>query len=140
MRYYLDTNTIIFILFDKHEGDNIGKEVLEILKNYKNTFYVSSIAMRELVKLYNDGELKSKLCKSHKELFALIERLNYEIKSFTRQHVMAYAELNPVGNHKAPNDHVIIAQAISNRIPLISSDHAFKRYQKQGLLLVFTKR
>jgi PIN domain nuclease of toxin-antitoxin system len=36
--------------------------------------------------------------------------------------------------------HVIIAQAISDKIPLISSDQKFKLYTSQGLDFVFNKR
>jgi PIN domain nuclease of toxin-antitoxin system len=140
MRYYLDTNTVIFMLFDKCEGDNLDKEVLNLLKDCENTFYVSSIAVREMVKLFNDGKLKSKVHKSYKDLFTLIDGLNYEVKAFTKHHVMAYAEFTPAENHKDPNDHMIIAQSISDKIPLISSDQKFKLYQKQGLQLVFNKR
>jgi PIN domain nuclease of toxin-antitoxin system len=140
MRYYLDTNTITFVLFDKQEGDNIERSILNILKDYENIFYISSVAMRELVKLFNDGELKSTQCKSYKDLFVLIDELNYEIKPFTKQHVITYAEFTPMNDHKDPNDHMIIAQAISDRIPLISSDRKFRFYEKQGLQLVFNKR
>jgi PIN domain nuclease of toxin-antitoxin system len=128
------------MLFDKKEGDNIERKVLDLLKDYENAFYVSSIALRELVKLYIYGELKSKIYKSYKDMFALIDELNYEVKPFTKQHVMAYAEFTPSKEHKDPNDHMIIAQAISNKIPLISSDNKFKPYEKQGLQLVFNKR
>jgi PIN domain nuclease of toxin-antitoxin system len=72
------------MLFDKREGDNIERKVLDLL--------------------------------------------------------MAYAEFTPSRDHKDPNDHMIIAQAISDKIPLISSDNKFKPYEKQGLQLVFNKR
>lgn len=39
-----------------------------------------------------------------------------------------------------PSDHIIIAHAITNRMPLISSDHKFKFYTKQGLDLIFNKK
>jgi len=35
---------------------------------------------------------------------------------------------------------MIIAQAISDKMPVISSDRKFKLYEKQGLQLVFNKR
>ena len=41
---------------------------------------------------------------------------------------------------KATKDHMIIAHAITNRMPLISSDQKFKFYEKQGLELVFNER
>ena len=140
MRYYLDTNILAFILFDKSLEDNCDKNTCNILSDYENIFYISSIAMRELVKLYNDGELKSVKYKSNKELFLFINELNYEIKPFTKQHVMTYAELDAVPDHNDPNDHMIIAQAISDKIPIISSDKKFKSYENQGLQFVFNKR
>ena len=140
MRYYLDTNIIAFFLFDKILGDNCDKDVCSLLSDYENTFYISSIAMRELIKLYNDGELKSIKYKSYKDLFSFMDDLGVEIKPFTKQHVMTYAELVPIADHKDPNDHMIIAQAISDKIPIISSDRKFKLYESQGLQLVFNKR
>ncbi|OAV63386.1 hypothetical protein Barb6_03775 [Bacteroidales bacterium Barb6] len=38
------------------------------------------------------------------------------------------------------NDHAIIAQAISDKIPLISSDTKFQYYTGQGLDFIFNKR
>jgi len=140
MRYYLDTNIVAFMLFDIHDGDNIERDVLNILHDYENIFYISSVALRELVKLYNDGEFKSVKYKSYHDLFSFIEKLEIEVKSFTKKHVAAYAELMPVFDHKDPTDHMIIAQAISDKIAVISSDRKFKLYESQGLQLVFNKR
>jgi PIN domain nuclease of toxin-antitoxin system len=140
MRYYLDTNIIAFILFDKKLEDNCDKNVRKILSDYENIFYISSIAMRELVKLYNDGELKSVKYKSQGELFSFLDELNYEIRPFTKQHVICYGKLLPAEEHKDPNDHMIIAQAIADKIPIISSDKKFKLYEKQGLQFVFNRR
>jgi len=128
------------LLFDVNDGDNIDRNTLNILHDYENIFYVSSIALRELVKLYNDGELKSIKYKSHKDLLFFIDKLNIEIKPFTKQHVMVYADLYPAEDHKDPNDHMILAQAISDKIAVISSDKKFKFYEKQGLQLLFNKR
>jgi PIN domain nuclease of toxin-antitoxin system len=140
MRYYLDTNIVAFILFDKKLEDNCDGNVCSILSDYENRFYTSSIAARELIKLYKDGELKSVRYKSSNDLLLVIEEFGIEIKSFTKQHVIAYAEITSEKDHKDPNDHMIIAQSISDKIPLVSSDHKFKLYQKQGLQLVFNKR
>jgi len=141
MRYYLDTNIIAFFLFDKKLEDNCDKNVCNLLSDYENIFYISSIAMWELVKLYNDGELKSIKYKSYKDLFSFLDELGVEIKPFTKQHVMTYAELDTaIPEHKDPHDHMIIAQSISDKIPVISSDKKFKFYENQGLQLVFNKR
>jgi len=140
MRFYLDTNIIAFILFDKRLDDNCDNNVYNILSNYENVFYISTIAMRELVKLYNDGELKSLKNKSKTDIFFLLDEYNIEIKPFTKHHVITYANLDLFEDHKDPNDHMIIAQSISDKIPIISSDRKFKLYENQGLQLVFNKR
>ena len=84
--------------------------------------------------------LKSVKYKSHKDLFSFIDKLRIEIKPFTKQHVTTYAGLFPAEDHKDPNDHMIIAQAVSDKIPVISSDQKFKFYENQGLQFVFNKR
>jgi PIN domain nuclease of toxin-antitoxin system len=128
------------MLFDKHKSDNVNRNVVSVLDDYENLFYVSSVALSELVRLYNDDKLKSFKFKSYNDVLSFIDDLGIEIKPFTRQHVVAYAELTPAPNHKDPADHMIIAQAIADKIPIISSDGKFKLYQEQGLRLVFNKR
>ena len=138
MRYYLDTNILVFVL--KNDKREFCAETLHILEDYANIFYVSSFAVRELLALYREGKLEHLRYKSYKDLFALFRKLDYEIKPATEKHLFAYAELEPAADHRDPNDHMIIAQAISDKIPLISSDNKFKLYESQGLQLVFNKR
>ncbi|MDR1370665.1 MAG: PIN domain-containing protein [Dysgonamonadaceae bacterium] len=63
-----------------------------------------------------------------------------EVKPVSQQHLFSYAELIPAENHKDPNDHMIIAQTIADKIPIISSDKKFKLYEKQRLKLIFNNR
>ncbi|MCL2728032.1 MAG: hypothetical protein FWD56_06590 [Bacteroidales bacterium] len=57
-----------------------------------------------------------------------------------KHHLLQYAALETVAGHRDPNDHIIIAQAISDKIPIISSDRMFKQYIKQGLEFVYNRR
>jgi len=43
-------------------------------------------------------------------------------------------------DHKDPTDRIAIAQAITEKIPLISSDRKFHDYRRYGLDFVFNKR
>ena len=52
----------------------------------------------------------------------------------------AHMELNLAEDHRDPSDHVIIAHAINNHMPLISSDRKFKFYEQQGLELIYNER
>ena len=49
-------------------------------------------------------------------------------------------ELNIAQDHKDPSDHVIIAHAITENIPLVSDDGKFEFYRKQGLDLILNKK
>jgi PIN domain nuclease of toxin-antitoxin system len=48
--------------------------------------------------------------------------------------------INRIDDHKDPSDHVIISHAITNKIPLISSDGRFPFYTNQGLDLIYNAR
>ena len=140
MRYYLDTNILVFLLFDKNLKENLSREVLTILSDYGNLFFASSIAIRELVYLYNSSYYKTNKYKNTDEIFNAIDAMRIEIKPFTQHHVKAYSSMTFAANHKDPNDHMIIAQAISDKIQLISSDTEFQFYEEQKLKFIFNKR
>ncbi|MCQ4915108.1 hypothetical protein NE451_11470 [Bacteroides nordii] len=68
----------------------------------------------------------------------------YYIKNtpLKREHTGIYAhmEINESQGHKDPSDHVIIAHALTEHLPLISSDTRFELYRKQGLDLIVNKK
>jgi PIN domain nuclease of toxin-antitoxin system len=139
MRYYLDTNLLVFILF--REQDNIHYDVKTILEDYANTLFVSSVVVQEAVLLFRIGKLHYKnTYKNEKDLIKNMEGLNIQTVYFTKENNATYLDLQIAENHKDLNDHLILSQAISDKIPLISSDKAFFNYQKQGLKFIFNKR
>lgn len=138
MRYYLDTNMLVFILL---YTDEIHKDVFEIIDDYSNTFYVSSIVVKEIIHLHKRGIIKESRFKTATDVLTAMKNTGIEIKLLNENHLFQYANMDiEVEKHNDPNDHAIIAQAISDKIPLISSDHKFKYYIPQGLELVFNKR
>jgi PIN domain nuclease of toxin-antitoxin system len=139
MRYYLDTNVLIFVLLRK-KRDELSRDVQQILRDYSNRFYVSSVAVKELLHAYKTDNIEDKNLKSVKYLFNAMEKLDIEIIPMNKRHLLLYAELEIASRHKDPNDHIIISQAISDKVPIISSDHKFKEYTGQGLELIFNKR
>ena len=138
MRYYLDTNILIFALLV--DQDNLSQEVSTILDDHSSYLYASSIAVQELLLLFRIDKLKSKRYKSEEDILNGLEKANVEIKFFNQHHFKQYARLSISESHKDMNDHAIIAQAIADKIPLISSDNAFKNYVPQGLTFVFNRR
>ena len=58
------------------------------------------------------------------------------------EHLRTYARLrlNTQQDHKDPSDHVIISHAITEHLPLISSDTRFGYYRPQGLDFIYNQR
>ena len=138
MRYYLDTNILIFILWKK--TDEINNKVATILKDYSSILYVSSVVVQELLLLFRIGKFKYGEYQSEKDILADIQKLQIEIVFFNQHHLETYTSLQIANAHKDMNDHAIISQAISDKISVISSDAKFKDYSSQGLKFVYNKR
>jgi PIN domain nuclease of toxin-antitoxin system len=66
--------------------------------------------------------------------------MGIEVIPVTVKNLKEYAKLPMLGDHRDPNDRLIIAQAISDRVPLISSDRKFAQYARYGLDFIFNER
>lgn len=58
MRYYLDTNILIYML--TRNSDELSKEVFEILTDYSNTYITSTVCVHELIHLFQIGKIPLK--------------------------------------------------------------------------------
>ena len=137
MRYLLDTNIFIYAAIDR---ESLSRDVKAILEDYDNTFFLSSESVKEMIVGFNNGGIVSRFWSTASEMVSAIrEQFFIRILPVGEEQMDTYANLqiNMADDHKDPSDHVIIAHAITNRIPLISSDHKFKFYVNQGLELVF---
>jgi PIN domain nuclease of toxin-antitoxin system len=71
MRYYLDTNMLIFML--SNPKDNISHEVSDKISDYSNMLYASSLAVNELILLYKTGKIELSDCKSAEDIIDKIK-------------------------------------------------------------------
>ena len=126
MRYYLDTNIISFLLFNP---DDLDRDVSNIVSDYSNSFYTSSVCVMELVQLILRYNEKRKRPIDHSKILDYLHDFNVEIQYVCRSHLMAYTSMPVL--HSDPNDRLIIAQAASDKITLISSDLQFAQYQSK---------
>ncbi|OAV71684.1 PIN domain protein [Bacteroidales bacterium Barb4] len=138
MRYYLDTNILVFML--SNAMDCINSKVADKISDYTSIFYTSSIAVNELILLYKSSKIELQGCNSAEDIIPRIGQFGIKIMYYNQYHLAKYAALDLVDGHKDMNDHAIIAQAISDKIPLISSDTKFQYYTGQGLDFIFNKR
>ena len=133
MRYLIDTNVFIRIIKDYDIPDNIKY----ILEDYDNLIYVSSESIKEFVHLVQNEKIRLPKGQVLFDVFDLIEsKLGFNIKYVGKEHLRTLINLERVEGHNDPGDRLIIAQAITENIPLISSDTKFPKYRKQGLTLI----
>lgn len=132
-RYLLDTHILIWWLTD---SPDLQTSIRTILQNPANDFYVSYESLREIV-------IKAKLKRADFQLNgvtiseianALRETLGVKLLPSRIIHLAKLEALIPI--HNDPFDHILISQAIAERLILISHDGNFPFYETQGLKLL----
>jgi PIN domain nuclease of toxin-antitoxin system len=136
MRYFLDTNILIFHALD---NGNLEKDVISILDDYENLIYVSSEVVKETMHLIRHEKIDVKQWKHPNDVWKSINDWGFVIDYVKEEHIRTLGNLATAKDHKDPADHIIIAQAITNKMPIISSDSQFRHYKKHGLSLVCNK-
>lgn len=136
MRYLIDTHIFIWYAKERHK---LSRDVLALIDDWENQIYISGETLKELVLLWNKKPHIRRWWKSPIDLVrAVEEEQGFKVDYLHKEHYETYARLriNEVADHNDPSDHIIIAQAITNRMPLISADTRFPWYTSQGLELI----
>ena len=141
MRLYLDTNILYFLIQEREE---ISNDVRRLFEDYGNTLYTSTVCVQELIHLCQTEKIKigkkSDIIQHPTDVFRLLEECDIRIMPIIPKHLQEYANLPLWKEHTDPNDRLIIAQAMSDKVCLVSSDHKFKHYEQYGLDFLFNKR
>lgn len=140
MRIFLDTNILVF-LYTGHRGD-LSRDVQSFMNDYSNEFLTSSVCIHELIHLIQTERIGKKNAARNgaMDIMDWLHNANIAIVPVTEANLLAYAKLPLRPDHNDPNDRLIIAQAISDRIALISSDRKFSQYERDGLDFIFNSR
>ncbi|HIY88145.1 MAG TPA: type II toxin-antitoxin system VapC family toxin [Candidatus Bacteroides pullicola] len=141
MRYYLDTNILAFLITEQQ--DEISEEVKRKIADYENLFMTSSVCVHELIHLYQIGKLpfrKGMKAPLPSDVLGWLEEMGIRIVAVGKVHLQQLSELPMQPDHRDPNDRLVIAQAIADRIPLVSSDRKFDWYRRHGLEFIFNER
>ena len=123
MRLLLDTCIIAFMAL---EPDRLSQDVLSLIEDYDNQLCVSMESVKELIVAYRRKGIGRKIWKKEEDIIQMIkEDLCIQILPIREEHIRTYARLtiNEAQGHNDPSDHIIIAHAITEHIPLVSSDH-----------------
>ena len=135
MRYLIDTNVFVRITVDY----DISDDTKNILDDCTNIIYISSESIKEYIHLVQNGKIVPKKSIRLLDVFDLIDKFGLNVKYVSKEHLRTLASLELVENHNDPSDRLIISQAITEKMPLISSDTKFPRYVKHGLDLIYNR-
>jgi len=137
-KYYIDTNVLVQMITERI----FTADVRYILDYSGARIFVSSECVKELISLFQFNKLKLRKGMNLDAVNVLdfIENtLGYEVRFVNKGHLQQLARLEMVEKHTDPSDRLIVAQAIAEKIPLISSDTNFPKYRKYGLDLIYNR-
>jgi PIN domain nuclease of toxin-antitoxin system len=122
MAFLLDTHAFLwFVADDKHLPASIKNKI----KDIRQPCFISVASLWEITIKKQIGKLTLSI--SLEELFRYIDRNQIEIIPINSEHLLVLAELPD--HHRDPFDRLIIAQAIAEKLILITRDKSFKKYK-----------
>lgn len=128
MSCLLDTHALLWTLLDPAR---LGKNATDRIKNPDVTVYVSVVSFWEISLKYAIGKLE--LSGVMPDDFPnIVRQSGFDILPIAETDAATFHRL-PCMEHKDPFDRLIIWQAISHKLTLISQDSAFAAYRKLGL-------
>ena len=103
-------------------------------------FWNEVIFRHEYISLYSLWQGGAKKANGNylkaEDIITTFDEMSIRRVPITDKHLQEYANLPFVRDHRDPFDRLIIAQAISDRTFLVSSDLKFPLYSKFGLQLI----
>ena len=139
-RYLLDTNILMYILNDTGE---MTSEVESLVRDFGNRLFMCAESIRELVANWQKYPYMRKQWRTPELMFEYLYNTYFiEILYPHREHYQTFINLewNIAEDHRDTTDLLIIAHAITEKLPLISSDRKFPFYIAQGLDLIYNKK
>ena len=120
MRLLLDTAILIYAV---ESPERLSKRAASALKNTHNLLELSTISLAEIAIKAAIGKLKLSPTMMHQA----VQDLDIRILSYTAEHAFQLFGLSL--HHGDPFDRQIIAQALSEQIPVVTPDEKFGLYQ-----------
>jgi PIN domain nuclease of toxin-antitoxin system len=133
MIYLLDTHTFIWAIL---KTDNLSRKTKEIISNKSNEICVSTVSFWEI-------SLKTRIKKffiekiNIKDFPKYARDMDFTIIDMQENETITFHELPLKKNHKDPFDRMLIWQAITKNMTILSKDTLFEQYKKDGLKLIW---
>ena len=123
MPFLLDTQVIIWFI----EGNtSLPVHIKALIADPGNAIYVSSTSLFELVIKQKIGKLAIK--RGLNGLIADLAEEQISVLTIENKYLLAYDHLPLIADHRDPFDRLILATAMAEEWPVISSDHKFGWY------------
>ena len=121
----------------------MSDDVEAIVTDYGNKLYICAASVRELSAAWHKYQYMQKKWKNTSEMIDVVRnQFGVETLYPQREHYQTFINLrwNLAAKHTDTTDPLIIAHAITEHLPLISSDGKFDFYCTQGLNFIFNKK
>jgi PIN domain nuclease of toxin-antitoxin system len=119
MRILVDTHIFLWQFFD---DPKLSRRMRDIIDDQKLQLLLSDVSLWEIAIKVRLGKLPFDM----RDIEAEIKRCGYQQLKIERAHVVAVATV--ARHHNDPFDHLLIAQAIVERIPVLTADEQFGTY------------
>lgn len=122
MKYLIDTAVFLWMAL---QPEKLSKTVSKIVEDGENTICLSAASTWEIAIKYSLGklELRSEPADFMREA---ITKMNVDLLPIAHHHALSIAKL-PF-HHKDPFDRLLIAQAQTEKLPIITLDKHFTSY------------
>jgi PIN domain nuclease of toxin-antitoxin system len=127
MRYLLDTHTFLWFINDDKQ---LSKIAVNAMGNSDATKFLSIVSLWEIAIKLNIGKLQLNI--SFPDLEQQMHKNGFELLPVTFVHTHKICTLDK--HHGDPFDRMIIAQALSEELTVISKDKNFTKYSGLQLL------
>lgn len=121
MRLLLDTAVFVFAI---QSPERLSRRAEAVLKNPANVRELSSVSLTEIAVKTTLNKLDISATMVHQAL----EDMDVRVLPFTADHAFHLFDL--AVHHRDPFDRQIIAQALVEEIPIITSDETFSLYKE----------
>ena len=124
MNLLIDTQSFIWFTED---NARMPAKIRDMMDNESNVLLLSIASLWEITIKTSIGKLKMQ--KGIDNVVKNISEEGFEILPIKPNHLLVLSKLEFI--HRDPFDRMIIAQGISENIPVVSSDSVFKEYPLQ---------
>jgi PIN domain nuclease of toxin-antitoxin system len=122
MKVLVDTNTLLWDLLDDHRSSRLAKQML---KSDEHELFFSLVSLWEFSIKIKTGKLNA-VGSSVAYLRAEMEQYRMQLLPIRYEHILQLEAL-PI-YHSDPFDRLLIAQAITESLPILTHDEKFSLY------------